>query len=88
MNMITATHAVSLFPRHTFVDRKAFVTRQWNPITDNLTYNWSRTHCRDFQRQTEGDAIDDSLWIGRRRVGDQQCWTIRILEDAMDMSEL
>ncbi|KAJ7739540.1 hypothetical protein B0H16DRAFT_1269116, partial [Mycena metata] len=88
VNFITSTHAVSVFPRSTFLKRKSFVgsqerTSRVDPVT-KAEGAWLQRYRADLGGlQVIGSAInvDGDAEIGLRWVGDAQCWILPVQPD-------
>lgn len=77
INMITATHAVSVFPHHTFVQRLAIISSQGILFTDKISRKWLTEYPRNSFRVVYGNReVISSMRTGRRQVGDSSCWVI------------
>ncbi|KAJ7106077.1 hypothetical protein C8R43DRAFT_1140690 [Mycena crocata] len=95
MNFITSTHAISVFPCSTFVKRKSFITcQERSPLTDVTVYSdsrWVKFYQSDFGPfdviGTTAD-IHSTVEIGRRQIGDPQCWSISLLPRVHPLSVL
>lgn len=78
MNYLTATHAVSLFPRATFVRREMVVCQDLNQharVAESWMRKWSG---RGFTILTAADRIPVSLELRawRRTIGDHHTWVL------------
>lgn len=71
MNVITWRHAISLFPRQTFIARKTYVARS---AYIGASTAWRQKYmARGFEIV---QAFDDGVTVGRRYFGDDMCWVI------------
>ncbi|KAJ7665242.1 hypothetical protein DFH06DRAFT_1127579 [Mycena polygramma] len=81
MNFISGSHAISLFPRSTFVDRSTFVScQEMVPSTDTPMmeiHRWldhySRTN-RPLKVIGTSEDVHSTAEHGPRTVGDDRCW--------------
>lgn len=83
MNYITSTHAVSIFPKSTFLNRKSFVACQEKTRQSSacIKYDnrWLHKYCGDHGPMTVVGTsvhVDEDAEIGCRWIGDQRCWVI------------
>lgn len=75
--MITGTQAISIFPYHTFAQKIAFTAAQGFAVTNRVSEGWLSAFSWDnFSRISGGTTVVDSLTIGKRFVGDGQCWVV------------
>lgn len=81
MNFITATHAVSLFPRQTFIDSETYITRQTarheKDTSRSWVYNHFGTKCKEFGRVTDFSKVPSDVCTSARRVGDHRSWIVK-----------
>lgn len=81
MNVITSTHAISLFPKSTFVDRRALVSRQDTVFADYHRGGqkfWLDKYCHTYHIKKVGFSRVPFLGkeCGERRFGDAASWCI------------
>lgn len=81
MNFISCSHAVSLFPRSTYLYRRTFVARQ-EDVSSDLDPEGMKARLARYSEnhglKTIGlshNRISD-VEVGQRYVGDSMCWTI------------
>ncbi|KAJ7783127.1 hypothetical protein B0H16DRAFT_1877560 [Mycena metata] len=82
-NYISSTHAVSLFPRSTFLKRKSFIgCQERTPENDDslmIEAKWLRTYEGDTGRIAlvgSVTKVDADAEIGFRCIGDSRCWVL------------
>lgn len=76
MNFFTSTHAISLFPKTTFLDRKTLMARYF-PTREETSQAWLTWYKGgSFTKYTCGDPLVPEVPTGTRYVGDSRCWMI------------
>lgn len=77
MNIITGKHAISIFPRHTFIFNVTIVAAQGHAVTNDVSQSWLVDyHEAGFRRVRGGREVLHSLSTGKRSIGDSLCWVI------------
>lgn len=85
MNYITGTHAISTFPKSTFVKRKSFVACQERTGTTSTFIRHDERWLEKYTSTSGQLAVigthtkfDGDAEIGARRIGDERCWIIPV----------
>jgi hypothetical protein len=84
MTFLTASHAVSLFPRATFIDRKTYICRKVTRVDSDASRDWVNGYFGTTYRTVPGPYLGPGIIIpgevttAARQVGDAKSWVIKL----------
>ncbi|KAL0568171.1 hypothetical protein V5O48_013821 [Marasmius crinis-equi] len=88
MNLISYSHAISLYPRSTFIDRTSLQMRPVdfsNPDSTELARRkYTQRGWRMIRAITAAKSLRSDTHMFHRHVGDRWCWTVPLLPVSSD----